>query len=153
MIQDKWKVFAMQQCFSNEMTDAECIVHFNALDLHDYPDDVEKYLFDSNLIPWHPYEYMHAGEFIEHVLNLALQAQTTEGTPPEPSSVSIAWLVGGWQVSTTHDGQYLYIGRDGAPGQIHIKAEDEGFVVDLWDETLENCVGSAAATYSELEPE
>lgn len=59
----------------------------------------------------------------------------------------------GWLVSTSDDGQYLYIERDGAPGQIHIKAEDEGFVVDLWDANLENCVSSAAATYPELEPE
>lgn len=62
--------------------------------------------------------------------------------------------LGGWLITTSPDSKYLYVQRDGCPGQIHIKADDEGFVVDIWsdDDTPEVC-GSAAATYSELEPE
>ena len=62
----------------------------------------------------------------------------------------------GWHVTASDDGQYLYIELDGAPGQIHIKAEDEGFIVDVWaydgigDPT---CVASTSALYTELEPE
>ena len=60
----------------------------------------------------------------------------------------------GWQISTSDDGQYIYIALDGAPGQIHIKAEDEGFVVDIWaDDDEPTCVGSTSALYTELEPE
>lgn len=58
----------------------------------------------------------------------------------------------GWQVSTCDE--YLYATHTGAPGQIHIKAEAEGFVVDIWssgDEPV--CVATTSAMYSELEPE
>ena len=64
--------------------------------------------------------------------------------------------INGWHVTASDDGQYLYIELDGAPGQIHVKAEDEGFVVDIWtydgigDTT---CVASTSALYTELEPE
>ncbi len=62
----------------------------------------------------------------------------------------------GWMLHTSDDGRYLYIERDGAPGQIHVKAEDEGFVVDIW--TYDGvgdpaCVATTSATYIELEPE
>lgn len=62
----------------------------------------------------------------------------------------------GWNINTSDDGQYLYIERDGAPGQIHVKAEDEGYVVDIWtyDGCGEpECVASTFALYTELEPE
>lgn len=60
----------------------------------------------------------------------------------------------GWMLTTSDDGQYLYIERDGAPGQIHVKAEDEGFIVDIWsDEEEPMCVGTTGAPYTELEPE
>ena len=39
--------------------------------------------------------------------------------------------INGWHVTSSDDGKYLYVELDGAPGQIHIKAEDEGFVVDI----------------------
>lgn len=62
----------------------------------------------------------------------------------------------GWHVTTSDDGTYLYIERDGAPGQIHIKAEDEGFVVDIWtyDGVGEpECMATTCCAYTELEPE
>ncbi len=64
----------------------------------------------------------------------------------------------GWMVTASDDGQYLYVERDGAPGQIHIKAEDEGFVVDIWadDDGNTMCRHSVASTnafYTELEKE
>ena len=58
----------------------------------------------------------------------------------------------GWQVSTCDE--YLYATYTGAPGQIHIKAEAEGFVVDIWSSDDEPvCVATTSAMYSELEPE
>lgn len=62
----------------------------------------------------------------------------------------------GWNLNTSEDGQYLYIEREGKPGQIHVKADDEGFVVDVWtydgvDEP--ECVASTYALYDELTPE
>ena len=62
--------------------------------------------------------------------------------------------INGWHVAASDDGQYLYIELDGAPGQIHVKAEDEGFVVDIWsDDVGPTCVASTSAFYTELEPE
>ena len=60
----------------------------------------------------------------------------------------------GWLVTTSDDGQYLYAERDGAPGVIQVKAEDEGFVVDIFSgDTMPDSVASTSATYPELEPE
>ncbi len=39
-----------------------------------------------------------------------------------------------WIVSTSDCGQYIYIFRENRPGTIQIKAEDEGFVVDIYDD-------------------
>ena len=60
----------------------------------------------------------------------------------------------GWHVTASDDGHYLHIELDGAPGQIHVKAEDEGFVVDVWSNDSEpKCVATTSALYTELEPE
>jgi len=62
--------------------------------------------------------------------------------------------IGGWCVSVSDCGKYLYVERSSAPGQVHIKAESEGFVVDIWSSDNEpECRATTAATYSELEPE
>lgn len=62
--------------------------------------------------------------------------------------------ISGWYVSASDAGDYLYIERSNAPGQIHIKAESEGFVVDMWSSDDEPvCVASTSAMYTELEPE
>lgn len=58
----------------------------------------------------------------------------------------------GWLISTSDDGAYLYIERGSEPGQIHIKVEEEGFVVDIWSNGDDaQCVASAWATYTDLE--
>ena len=49
-------------------------------------------------------------------------------------------------------GQYLHIQLDGSPGYITIKAEDEGFLVDIWPDEGNESVGSTSALYTELEP-
>jgi len=64
-------------------------------------------------------------------------------------------IINGWKVTSGGDnGQYLYIERDGAPGTVHIKADDEGFSIDVWsaDNTPE-IVASTCAEYTALEPE
>lgn len=72
----------------------------------------------------------------------------------EINKSQMAAEVNGWLVSTSEDGQYLYVTLDGSPGQIHIKAEDEGFVVDIWaDGDDGECIASTSASYPELEPE
>ena len=43
----------------------------------------------------------------------------------------------GWLVSPHANlDNYLYISRDGVPGSITIKADDEGFVVDIYDDNV-----------------
>lgn len=62
----------------------------------------------------------------------------------------------GWMVHPSDHGDYLYVERCGAPGQIHIKAESEGFVVDFWRYDWvgdPRCIPGATVFYSELEPE
>lgn len=39
-------------------------------------------------------------------------------------------FAGGWVIRS--EGDYLFIARCGKPGEIIIKAETEGFVVDVW---------------------
>ena len=50
------------------------------------------------------------------------------------------------------DGNYVYITHIDHKGEIIIKAEDEGFVVDVWSNN-ESCVASTYAYYSELDEE
>ena len=60
-------------------------------------------------------------------------------------------VIGGWKCSASEDGQYLYVSRPGNPGEVHIKAECEGLVVDLWSAGDEPaCVASAAAAYNDM---
>ena len=60
----------------------------------------------------------------------------------------------GWNVTVSDDGRYLYVSQGGSPGEIHIKQEDEGYVVDIWsDDDPPTSVASTAATYRELERE
>jgi len=58
----------------------------------------------------------------------------------------------GWLVNNSVDDKYVYIQLDGSPGQITVKSEAEGFVVDIWSDDLE-VVATAAAMYTELEAE
>jgi hypothetical protein len=58
-----------------------------------------------------------------------------------------------WLVSTQEEPCYAYIERKGKPGHIQIKADDDGFVVDIFDDEVANSVASAYAFYAELEHE
>lgn len=57
----------------------------------------------------------------------------------------------GWLVRSS--GEYLYISRDGKPGEIIVKAECEGFVVDIWSEDKSYPDGTTSALYTDLERE
>ena len=58
-----------------------------------------------------------------------------------------------WVVQTANtDEKYLYVWHKGRNGQIVIKAEDEGYVVDIYDADDE-LVSSTYAMYNELEVE
>ncbi len=48
------------------------------------------------------------------------------------------------------DGQYAYVSYEGRPGFIQIKAEDDRFIVDVFDEWHDH-VATTFATYGELE--
>lgn len=61
-------------------------------------------------------------------------------------------MIDGWRVEA-YDKQYLRIELDGSPGYITIKADDEGFVVDIWPDEGNDSVGTTSALYTELEPE
>jgi hypothetical protein len=70
----------------------------------------------------------------------------------QPSDTKL--LLNGWGLGTSKDGQYLYVERTGSSGQIHVKAGDEGVVVDIWSDNEDpEVIATAAATYSELERE
>ena len=61
--------------------------------------------------------------------------------------------ISGWMIYASDDGQYLCVTLDGSPGSIAIKAEDEGFVVDIWADDGVESIASTSALYTELEPE
>ena len=81
MIKDKWKVFSMRSCFSTEMTEEECVQHFDALGLCDMNFELEDYMATTGLVQWHPFEYMPATEFAEYLEANAAFAQATEEKP------------------------------------------------------------------------
>lgn len=41
--------------------------------------------------------------------------------------------LGPWNIEKSPEGQYLYIDHDDHPGDIHIKADIDGYVLDVWD--------------------
>lgn len=55
-----------------------------------------------------------------------------------------------WRFSTSIDGQYAYLKREGQPGEVHIKAESEGLVVDVWNEGVTEVVDTMAIPYEDL---
>lgn len=57
-----------------------------------------------------------------------------------------------WVIGHSEDEQYLYIFRCGKPGEIVIKADDQGFVVDLFSEKdKDESVATTWAFFEELE--
>ncbi len=63
---------------------------------------------------------------------------------------STTTVINGWKIDQ-YD-QYLRIELDGSPGYITLKADDEGFVIDIWPDIGNDSVGTTSATYRELEP-
>lgn len=61
-------------------------------------------------------------------------------------------MQGKWTVETSSDNQYLYIWHEDRAGQIVIKAEDAGFVVDIFN-NVDESVATTYAEYNELEGE
>lgn len=58
----------------------------------------------------------------------------------------------GWEVLFSSDEpNRLYVTHEDHPGSIHIKADDEGFVVDVWPDSHEQVLATCAALYSDLE--
>jgi hypothetical protein len=78
-IKDKWKVFAMRQCFSNGMTDDECVEHFNALWAMESSCLTMDYMMTLGLVQWAPFEFRDPGDFITHLESMAETAQHVEG--------------------------------------------------------------------------
>lgn len=61
---------------------------------------------------------------------------------------------GGWVVELSADEpRYVWVSRKNYPGHIQIKADDEGFVVDVWNEDNTQAVATCAALYNELAAE
>ena len=57
----------------------------------------------------------------------------------------------GWVIEILEDAPtYVYVARVDKPGAVHVKAEAEGFVVDIWPESYEAVEVSAAALYTDL---
>lgn len=58
----------------------------------------------------------------------------------------------GWSVKVGDLGDYLYVKRLGRPGDIHIKEEDEGIVMDVWNASQDapECINSMMISYSDL---
>lgn len=56
-----------------------------------------------------------------------------------------------WVFETSDDGQYAYLRRTDKPGHISVKAEDEAFVVDVWDESYTMGMAACHAFYGDLE--
>lgn len=57
-----------------------------------------------------------------------------------------------WKLLRSPCGDYLYVTHEQHPGSIHIKADIEGYVVDVWDDSLPepSVVATLAAQYSDL---
>ncbi|MBI6727460.1 hypothetical protein YA0089_27975 [Pseudomonas viridiflava] len=58
-----------------------------------------------------------------------------------------------WAPSTSEDGRYLYIPLEGGKHYLHIKADDEGFVVYAWNGAQNEVIDAVSATYAELAEE
>jgi len=79
ILKPKWKVFAVGQCFSTDLTKDEAIKVFDELYQLDDSDDIQEYLDDNDeLLQWHPFEDMSPSEFVEQIAALAQHAQDVE---------------------------------------------------------------------------
>ncbi len=63
------------------------------------------------------------------------KANSYEGTLVEPPAVGAGntnVVLGDWRVQESLDSTYLHVTHAHHPGQIDIKAETDGYVVDVW---------------------
>ncbi len=82
IVENKWKIFSIRQCFSTELTDTEAVELFDDLLELEESIEIESYLQDhEHLIKWVPFEYMPDREFVEHVEAQAKYAQMVANTP------------------------------------------------------------------------
>lgn len=57
----------------------------------------------------------------------------------------------GWRIEVV--GQYIHLRRNGKPGALSVKAEDDGFIVDAWstsNDGPEECVSTMGVEYNDL---
>lgn len=59
--------------------------------------------------------------------------------------------IGDWIVES--NGEYLYVHHVKQPGDIHVKAEAEGFVIDVYDDDVEEAHATLSVEYVELKGE
>lgn len=57
---------------------------------------------------------------------------------------------GDWVIEFSDEPGRVYISNDKHPGNIHIKAEVEGYIVDIWRDSYEEVESGAFALYSDL---
>ena len=60
----------------------------------------------------------------------------------------------GWIVEIPDNaeaGDYVYVSREDRPGAIHIKAESEGWVADLWPQSYDEVHSTLCGLYSDLD--
>lgn len=55
----------------------------------------------------------------------------------------------GWVA--TAEGRYVTLKHANNPGVIQIKLDDEGYVVDIWDQAMTEVVATTAVEFNELE--
>ncbi len=61
---------------------------------------------------------------------------------------------GDWHITfNEREPNRVYIRNGAQPGEVHVKADDEGYVVDIWPDSFDEVAASAAAPYNELGPD
>lgn len=53
--------------------------------------------------------------------------------------------------TTIPDDEYLHVEFDGKPGYINIKADDDGFIIEVFPDVGDDPVATALACYNDLE--
>lgn len=56
----------------------------------------------------------------------------------------------GWEIRFSDEANRLYVSNTNHPGSIHLKADDEGFIADVWPSSLQEVATTCAALYSDL---
>lgn len=68
----------------------------------------------------------------------------------------MALYKGNWNIELSKCGDYIFIRREGLPGEVHVKSDFEGYVVDIWRDasktTQPEVEATCAAEYVDLHP-